>query len=294
MTTMYGILMALLSSCSWASCAVLFKNLGKKYTPIDINLFNVVSSFIWLCLLVVLTHSNILIQKGDIITIAISAFLGIVIADSIYYSALYILSPVALTIISILGSIFSGMWGYFLYGEVLDTISVAGILFVFIGVGFISSTYPKSKRLVKLKIYGILLAILSSCLTSFSVAILKPVLIRNSSLVVIMYRMLFSSVIILLYTLFSKKFNIFIQTFCEENKYKTQIIITSFLYVMGGLYCSMLAIKSCNLAIVSSIMAIQPFFVLLVMILFFKYKPKLSEYISIGFIVIGLLLFCID
>ncbi len=292
--SIFGTSMAIVSALSWGGCTVLFKIWGKNYKPTNINLFNTTLSFFWLCCLVILTHSSVVISKESVITIAVSGFIGIVIADSIYYSALHLLSPVTLSLISILGTLFSGIWGFCFYGEIPDRTALFGILLVLTGAGIIYSKYPKNKELLKFKIYGAILAIIASLLTTFSIAIMKPVLQQNPPLTVTMYRMLFSSVVLMLYLLFSRKTAILKDTFFTENKCKSQIIITSFLYAIGGFYCSMLAIKNCNLVIVSSIMSVQPFFVLLIMILFFKYIPKITEFIGILLIIFGLLLFYID
>ena len=186
--SVFGTSMALISALSWAGCAVLFKKWGKNYQPEHINLFNTTLSFFWLCILVILTHSSIIISKESLVIIMISGLIGVVIADSIYYSALRLLSPVTLTIASLIGSVFSGFWGYYLYGEVLNKISAIGIFFVLMGVGIIYSTYPKNNILLKFKIFGLFLAIISSFLTTFAVAIIKSVISqpKTSSIMLIL------------------------------------------------------------------------------------------------------------
>ena len=121
---------------------------------------------------------------------------------------------------------------------------------------------------------------------------LKPVLHDTPTLTVTMYRMFFSAIALLLYALVTKKIFAWIKILLDKI-FTLKLLGTMIIYAVGGFWGSIIAVKYCELVIASSIMSLEPFFILLFMIFFYKYIPKKRELASILLIVSGILLICI-
>ena len=123
--------------------------------------------------------------------------------------------------------------------------------------------------------------------------ILKPVLVNYSSLTVTMYRMLFSAFVLFLFGIFSKKISRWTNTLLQDKIYSIKLSGTVTIATFGGFWLSLVAIKYSQLIVASSLMSLEPFFILLFMIIFYKHIPERKEYLGIFAIVCGIILLCI-
>ena len=287
----YGTFMAIIATMSWAIGAILFKKCGERIEPIGLATFNTFFSFIILLVLLLITQNPINIGKQALIPIIESSILGIVIGDSLYYASLNRLSPIMLSIILLTGPFFSGIFGWIFFKEIPVTLSIIGIFTILIGSSIIIITSTKNINNIKTTGLGIFMGLSSLCLTSYSMAIVKTVVETVPTLTVTMYRMLFSFLALILYAIFSKKIFIWLK-FILEKEYFFKLIGTIAIYAIGGFWCSVIAVKYCELVIATSIMSLEPFFVLLFMIIFYKYAFKKWEFFSIFCIVTGIILIC--
>lgn len=290
--SLYGVSMALLATMSWAIGAILFKKWGEKLEPVALTTLN--SLFSCICLFIILFCSQlpIMIPKSSLIPIAQSGILGIVIGDSLYYASLNRLSPVMLSIILLAGPFFSGIFGLIFFNEIPSIYSVIGIVTILIGTTIILLASGSKLKNAKTTMLGVFLGLSSLCLTSFSMALLKPVLQSTPSLTVTMYRMLFSGLALLLYAVITKKIFTWVKVLLDK-MFTLKLLGTMIIYAVGGFWCSVIAVKYCELVIASSIMSLEPFFILLIMILFYRYVPQKRELASILLVVTGILLLCI-
>ena len=62
------------------------------------------------------------------------------------------------------------------------------------------------------------------------------------------------------------------------------------LIAIGGFWLSIVAFKNINLITASTLMTLEPLFILLIMMIFFNYKPLQKEVIGITITVAGILL----
>ena len=291
MNQTYGIIFALLSTISWALCAIVFKKLGEKLDPINLTAFKAVLSSLLLLIIVLLTNSNINISFENIHIIALSGIIGIALGDSLFFASLNKLSPFVLsTIMFSLPCVFSGLFGMFFLKEIPTLQTIIGILIIFSGLGFL--IFPiKEKSAIKTKASGVIFAILSIICTTYSLTLIKPILINDSTLVITMYRMFFGGLSLLIFLLLRKKMTSWKNIF-KDKLYFKKLCATIFLATIGGFYLSLLALKHCQLIITTSIMSLEPFFILLIMILFYKYKPSKKEIIGISIALIGIAVIC--
>ena len=285
-----GIVFALLSTASWAACTMLFKKLGEKLEPVGMTTVKTILSSVFLLIIILLSQNSLFIETKYLYPVAVSGILGISIGDSLFFASLSRLSPLALSLILFVGpDLFSGVFGLVFLKEIPSLLSWAGIFCILAGLAFFIFPLEKNSDETKTKFFGIVLALLSLICTSYSMVIIKPILRDVSVMTVTMYRMMFSALVLVLFTLFSGKAFIW-KNQLEDKNYNLKLSGTIFLATVGGFWLSLLAIKYCQLIIASSLMSLEPLFILLFMIIFCKYAPKRKEYFGIFFIIAGITL----
>ena len=288
-----GIIIALISTMSWAICTVLLKKLGEKLEPIAMTAFKALLASLILFIIIYFTGTKINIGIENIVPIAISGILGIAIGDSLFFASLNRLSPLILSLMLFVGpDIFSGIFGLIFLKEMPSILSWVGIFGILAGLSFLIFPLENDKSQSKTKITGIIFAILSLICTSYSMVIIKPVLGNVPVITATMYRMIFSAVILIILGLFSKKILNWKEVL-SDGRYSLKLTATFALATIGGFWLSLIAIKYCKLIIASSLMSLEPLFILIFMIVFNRYIPKIKEIIGIIIIVLGIIFICL-
>lgn len=290
MSKLTGIFAALGSTGSWALCAILFKKLGEKLEPIGMTTVKAIFSVIFLLIFMFVARISFQVDYNIMLKLALSGIIGVAIGDSLFFASLARLSPLVLSIILFVGpDLFTGILGLLVLGENPPIKVWVGILLVLSGLAFLIFPLKVSKdyEVHKTTVIGIILALLSLLCTSTSTVIIKPVLSEVSSITATMYRMLFGGAFLLTYGMLSKKITVWKQPFIK-GEYRWGFIGTVFIVTFGGFWLSLLAIKNCDIVVVSTLMTLEPLFILLFMLIFNKYRPKMGEYWGIFLSIIGI------
>ena len=288
-----GIIIALISTMSWAVCTVLLKKLGEKLEPIAMTAFKALLASLILFIIIYFTGTKIDIGIENLVPVAISGILGIAIGDSLFFASLNRLSPLILSLMLFVGpDIFSGIFGLIFLKEMPSIFSWIGIFGILSGLSFLIFPLENDKSQSKTKITGIIFAILSLMCTSYSMVIIKPVLENVPVITATMYRMIFSGIVLIVFGLFSKKILNW-KEILSDGKYSIKLTATFALATIGGFWLSLMAIKYCKLIIASSLMSLEPLFILIFMIVFNRYIPKIKEIIGIIIIVLGIIFICL-
>ena len=288
-----GISIALVSTLSWALCTTLLKKLGERLDAFGMTMVKTVLASVLLFIIINITGVTLNIGFDNIIPVALSGILGIAIGDSLFFASLNRLSPLVLSLILFVGpDLFSGIFGLIFLKEMPSLLSWIGIFAILTGLSFLIFPIKKEDTESKTKITGIIFALLSLICTAYSMVIIKPVLVNIPVITATMYRMVFSAVVLVLFDIFSKKIFLW-KNVLSDKKYNLQLTGTFSLATIGGFWLSLVAIKYCKLIIASSLMSLEPLFILLFMILFNGYIPKIKEIRGIIIIVLGILLICL-
>lgn len=288
-----GIISAILSTLSWALCSVMFKKLGEKLDAVGMTCAKASISCLILFLILFMSGTSLYVPLNSLFKIFLSGVLGIALGDSLFFAALERLSPVTLSIILFVSPIiFSGIFGFIFLNEVPSLIAILGIFFILFGLSFLIFPIKKKDNSAKTKISGILLALLSLICTTYSIVLIKPLLLNMSTMTATMYRMLFSAIVIMIYGLISKKIFIWKNILSDIN-YLSKFSAVVLVATIGGFWLSLLSMKYCKIVIASSLMSIEPLFILFFMILFYKYTPKIKEYFGILITVLGIIILCV-
>jgi len=292
-TNLLGITSALICAMSWAICSLLFKKLGNKLKAIEMATIKTVFSGIILLFIALLCRADLTIEINNLHIVGISSILGIAIGDSLFFASLSKLSPFMLSSILFASPvILSAIFGFFFLNETLSVITLIAIIALLLGLSLL--IFPiKDKNNTKTKFLGIILALASLIFTTYSMVLIKPILINHSTLTITMYRMFFSALVLMVFCIATKKIST-IQTAFKDKCYAFKLIGTILIATLGGFWLSLVSIKHCKLAIASSVMSLEPLFALIFMILFYKYKAKLKEFVGIFIIITALLLLYLE
>lgn len=291
--TIIGIGLALASTASWAMCTLILKKLGEKLDPIAMTTIKACLGAVYLAFLILITNIGFNVTSGSIIPIMLSSLLGIAIGDSLFFASLNRLSPLVLSLILFVGpDLFSGIFGIIFLGENPSAVAWCGIAVVLVGLSFFIFPIKEEEGETKTSFWGVLFALLSLICTAYSMVIIKPVLVENSTLTVTMYRMLFSAIVLFLYAIFSKKFFVW-KNNLQDRKYNLKFAGTIAIATYGGFWLSLSAIKYCDLVLASTLMSLEPLFIILFMVLFCKYVPSFKEKIGVVLTVLGIILISI-
>lgn len=288
--TIIGIIFALASTASWAVCTLILKKLGEMLDPIGMTTVKAILGVVFLCLLIFVTGTNFVLPSEALIPVVLSSLLGIAIGDSLFFASLSKLSPLVLSLILFVGpDIFSGVFGILFLGENPSVLAWVGIVVVLIGLSFFIFPIKKEDETIKTSVIGVVWAVLSLMCTAYSMVLIKPVLIENSTLTVTMYRMLVSAIVLLFFSIVSKKIFTW-KNVLQDKSYNLKFAGTVAIATYGGFWLSLSAIKYCDLVIAGTLMSLEPLFILLFMVLFCKYIPVTKEKIGVVLTVLGIVL----
>ena len=183
-----GDLYAVITAVCWSSAVILFDISTKNFTAIQLNVlknFIGVFGFILTILLFSIPSPNF--SQQDIFTLALSGFLGILIADGLFLESLRRLGSGVSAVVSTIYTPTVFIIAFILFNETINLHSYIGGVLVLGGITI--SVFQPPKTIKKRDLYiGILFGIMANILTAYSVLIIKPIMKNNSVIYVALYR----------------------------------------------------------------------------------------------------------
>ena len=196
-----GDLYAVTTAVCWSSAVILFDISTKNFSAIQLNVlknFIGVLGFIFTIVFFSIPSPNF--SQQDIITLALSGFLGILIADGLFLESLGRLGSGISAVVSTIYAPTVFIIAFILFNETINLHSYIGGAFVLGGITI--SVFQPPKTIKKRDLYiGILFGIMANILTAYSVLIIKPIMKNNSVVYIALYRFsigLFFGIIIIL------------------------------------------------------------------------------------------------
>ena len=126
-------------------------------------------------------------SQQDLFTLALSGFLGILIADGLFLESLRRLGSSISAVVSTIYTPTVFIIAYILFNETINLHSYIGGILVLGGITI--SVFQPPKTIKKRDLYiGILFGIMANILTAYSVLIIKPIMKNNSVIYVALYR----------------------------------------------------------------------------------------------------------
>ena len=291
-TNNLGIFGALGATASWAFAGVLFKILGERLSPLGMTAAKTLISVL-LLFPIVLIFYDFSITRAHLLLVALSGFIGIAIGDTLFFAALNKLSPLLLSIILLVcPDVFSGLLGIVFLGELPPICVWIGIICILFSMGYLVIHDSLKEKQTCSTLLGVLLGILSIVCTAVSMTIIKPVLQEEPVVKITMFRMLFGFLAIICFGL--KKWQLKDWAYCfADKKYTWKFFITTCVVTYGGFYLSMVSVKHLDLVIASTLMSLEPIFIIPAMIILKKHKADWKEISSLCLAIAGIIIITI-
>ncbi len=175
--------LALLAATCWAAATILYKQAGERVQPLPLNLFkNVVCLALLVPTLWILEGGLQTFEScsaEDVGILALSGFLGISIADTLFFWSLHLLGVGLVSIVDCLYTPFIVIFSMLLLGESLTGLQYAGAALVLAAVCIASGHAPPRDRSRSQIVLGIILGALDMAVMTFGITIAKPVIERT-------------------------------------------------------------------------------------------------------------------
>ena len=183
-----GDLYAVITAVCWSSAVILFDISTKNFTAIQLNVLkNFIGVFGFILTIVLFSIPSPNFSQQDIFTLALSGFLGILIADGLFLESLRRLGSGISAVVSTIYTPTVFIIAYILFNETINLHSYIGGILVLGGITI--SVFQPPKTIKKRDLYiGILFGIMANILTAYSVLIIKPIMKNNSVIYIALYR----------------------------------------------------------------------------------------------------------
>ena len=183
-----GDLYAVITAVCWSSAVILFDISTKNFTAIQLNVLkNFIGVFGFILTIILFSIPSPNFSQQDIFTLALSGFLGILIADGLFLESLRRLGSGISAVVSTIYTPTVFIIAFILFNETINLHSYIGGVLVLGGITI--SVFQPPKTIKKRDLYiGILFGIMANILTAYSVLIIKPVMKNNSVVYVALYR----------------------------------------------------------------------------------------------------------
>ena len=183
-----GDLYAIITAVCWSSAVILFDISTKNFTAIQLNVLkNFIGVFGFILTIVLFSIPSPNFSQQDIFTLALSGFLGILIADGLFLESLRRLGSGISAVVSTIYTPTVFIIAFILFNETINLHSYIGGVLVLGGITI--SVFQPPKTIKKRDLYiGILFGIMANILTAYSVLIIKPIMKNNPVVYVALYR----------------------------------------------------------------------------------------------------------
>ena len=183
-----GDLYAVITAVCWSSAVILLDISTKNFTAIQLNVLkNFIGVFGFVLTIIVLSIPSPNFSQQDIFTLALSGFLGILIADGLFLESLRRLGSGISAVVSTIYTPTVFIIAYILFNETINLHSYIGGVLVLGGITI--SVFQPPKTIKKRDLYiGILFGIMANILTAYSVLIIMPIMKNNSVIYIALYR----------------------------------------------------------------------------------------------------------
>ncbi|MHC4943993.1 MAG: DMT family transporter [Planctomycetota bacterium] len=175
-----GASFALAAALVWAFAVILFKRCGEKISPLSLNLFkNCVALVLLAVTLLVIGESFGTLSDfsaEDIWILVLSGFLGITLADTLFF---YSLNLVGVSIVSIVDTLYSPfilLFSWMLLSEQLTALQYLGAGLIIMAVLITTRMDPPKDRTRGQLLAGIVIGVVNMALMGLGIVIAKPVL----------------------------------------------------------------------------------------------------------------------
>lgn len=171
---------SILTAVAWAFALIFFKRSGERVPPLSLNLFKNTIGLVLLIATLPLCGDGLetirRLSSADVWTLLASGFVGIALADTVFFHAL---NRTGVGIIAIVDCLYSPsviVFAFFMLGERLRCLQGVGAACILAAVLVSTRLKPPADRTRRQLAAGIVLGGLSMAMMAFGIVLAKPVL----------------------------------------------------------------------------------------------------------------------
>lgn len=192
-----GEIYAVLAALVWSCCVILMRISGFQIPPVALTVFKGGAATVFFLAAIPLLGESFLpsLPARDYLRLAVSAVLGITIADTLYAAALNRLGASLQALAGVMYSPSMVAVGYLLFGEMLGSWELLGgaLVVAGVGIGMRKTEDVKSHRDLMV---GIIMAVSSHLIMAFGILMIRDVIREHSVVWISAYRFLIATMVL--------------------------------------------------------------------------------------------------
>lgn len=275
---------SLLSACSWALGAILWRRLGEQLSSYSMNLGKVVIGSLYLGFMLFFVGFEP-ISARSMIFLGLSGVLGIAIGDTFFFLSLMQLGPRQASLMGSLNPAVIAVAAALVLGERPTPWAWAGIVATTSGVGWVLWERAASSRGAESSSLGIRYGILSVLCTAGAVLLAKVGVASVPTVQAAWIRLLAGSAGLMLWGAFRSELGAWVSPFSKGALLAKVAVVVS-VVVVGGFWLSLVALKHIDAAIAGTLNSTAPLFILPLSMVLMKerlsFRTVLGTAVAVG------------
>jgi drug/metabolite transporter (DMT)-like permease len=279
---------SLLSACSWALGAILWRKLGEQLSSFSMNLGKVLIGSIYLGIALLLVGFETLSARAALF-LGLSGILGIAIGDTFFFRSLMLLGPRRASLMGSLNPVAIAVAAAVLLGERPSSWVWTGIAATTLGVGWVLWERASAGKGPENTSLGIRYGLLSVLCTAGAVLLAKVGVASVPTIQAAWIRLLAGSAGLMLWGAWRCELGTWVAPFRRVSLLARVAVVVA-VVVVGGFWLSILALKHIDAAIAGTLNSTSPLFILPLSVVFMKERLSLRTLLGTAIAVGGVAL----
>ncbi len=280
---------SLLSACSWALGAILWRKLGERLSSYSMNLAKTAIGTLLLGIVLLFIGFEP-VGARSIVYLTLSGILGIAVGDTFFFLSLMQLGPRRASLMGALNPVAIALAAAAFLGERPTPAAWAGIVAATFGVGWVLwERASAGGGAAESKSPGVRYGLLSVLCTAGGVLLAKVGVVSVPAVHAAWIRLLAGSAALALWAASRSELGLWVDPFRRSALLaKTAVVVA--VVVFGGFWLSLVALKHIDAAIAGTLNATGPLFILPMSAVLMKEKLSLRAVLGAGIAVGGVAL----
>jgi len=251
---------SLLSACSWALGAILWRRLGEHLSSYSMNLGKVILGSIGLGIILLLIGFEP-VGTQSVLFLGLSGVLGIAIGDTFFFLALMELGPRRASLMGALNPVAIAVAAALFLGERPSAGAWAGIAATTLGVGWVLWERAPAVGGAPDSSLGIRYGLLSVLCTAFAVLLAKVGVLSVPTVQAAWIRLVAGSIGLVLWGVCRSELGGWVRPF-GNTRLLAKVVAVVTVVVIGGFWLSIVALKHIDASIAGTLNSTSPLFIL--------------------------------
>lgn len=293
----YGEFAAILVAVFWTITALAFESATNRVGSIAVNLIRLIIGMAFLSVLTLITRGHFLpvdASRENWIWLSVSGLIGFVIGDLFLFKSYPMVGSWFAMLIMTLAPPIAAIFGYFILGEKMGWMAIAGMMITLSGIGItiFSKKDKKEKLSFQKPVKGIVYAFIGALGQGLGIVFSKLGMGDYDPFASTQIRIITGIIGFVIVVSLAGRWDSIFRAF-KDSRGLIGITTGSFFGPFLGVSFSLIAVKYTQTGIASTIMAMVPILIIPPSILLFKHKISVRQMIGVILGVGGVALFFI-